>query len=332
MKKIKVAFFDSKEYDKKSFNEYNKSYGYKITYFENKLNEETAILAKGYDAVCVFVHDVIDKKTIKKLEEYGVKVIALRCAGYNNVDMNGVNSIKVVRVPDYSPHGVAEHSVALLLGLNRKIYKAYQRTKKYNFSLDGLLGFDLYGKTVGVLGTGKIGSAFIGIMKGFGCNVLAYDIYQNKELEKSLGFKYVSLEELLKSSKIVSLHCPLTKETEKVINKKTLGLMQNGAYIINTSRGQLIETKDLIAQLETGKIAGLGLDVYEDEAEYFFNDMSNVYKRDKQLSYLLSMPNVLVTSHQGFFTEEALSKIAKDTMGNIKEIMQGKVCINEVKK
>lgn len=332
MKNIKVAFFDAKEYDKKSFNEYNKEYGYKITYFENKLTEETALLAKGYDAVCVFVHDVLDKKTIKKLEDYGVKAIALRCAGYNNVDMSGVVDSRVSRVPEYSPYAVAEHAVALLQGLNRKIYKAYQRTKKYNFSLDGLLGFDLYGKTIGVIGTGKIGKIFIKIMNGFGCNVVAYDIYPNKELEAELGFKYVSLTELFKVSKIISLHCPLTKETDKIINKKALDLMQNGVYIINTSRGQLIDTKALIKELETGKISGLGLDVYEDEAEYFFNDMSNLYKRDKQLSLLLSMPNVLVTSHQGFFTEEALNKIAKDTMQNIKEIMLGKVCINEIEK
>lgn len=332
MKNIKVAFFDAKEYDKKSFNEYNKQYGYKITYFENKLTEETALLAKGFDAVCVFVHDTLDKKTIKKLEDYGVKVIALRCAGYNNVDMSEVVNIRVVRVPDYSPYAVAEHAVALLLGLDRKIYKAYQRTKKYNFSLDGLLGFDLHCKTVGVIGTGKIGSVFINIMNGFGCNVVAYDLYPNKELEKKLGFKYVSLEELFKSSKIISLHCPLTDKTDKIINKKAMELMQSNVYIINTSRGQLIDTKALIKELETGKIAGLGLDVYEDEAEYFFNDMSNVYKRDKQLSFLLSMPNVLVTSHQGFFTEEALTKIAKDTMQNIKDIIQGKDCINEVAK
>lgn len=332
MKNIKVAFFDSKEYDKKSFNEYNKEYGYKITYFENKLTEETTLLAKGYDAVCVFVHDVLDKKAIKKLEEYGVKVIALRSAGYNNVDMSGVNTIKVVRVPDYSPHGVAEHAVALLLGLNRKTYKAYQRTKKYNFSLDGLLGFDLYQKTIGVIGTGKIGAAFIKIMKGFGCNVVAYDLYPNKDLEKELGFKYVTLNELFRTSKIISLHCPLTNKTNKIINEKSMKLMQENVYIINTSRGNLIDTKALVKELETGKIAGLGLDVYEDEAEYFFNDMSNVYKRDKQLSLILSMPNVLVTSHQGFFTEEALNKIAKDTMQNIQDILKGKDCINEIKK
>jgi len=332
MKNVKIAFFAVKEYDKKLFDEYNKEYGYKITYFEVKLTEETAPLAKGFDAVCVFVNDILDKKTIKKLEEYNVKVVALRCAGYNNVDMKSVSKIKVVRVPEYSPHAVAEHAVALLLGLNRKIYKAYQRTRKYNFSLDGLLGFDVYNKTVGVIGTGKIGSVFIKIMKGFGCNVIAYDPYPNKELEKEIGFKYVSLEELFKTSKIISLHCPLTEKTDKIINKKAMELMQNGVYIINTSRGKLIDTKELVKELETGKIAGLGLDVYEDEGEYFSNDMSNSYKRDKQLSLLLSMPNVLISSHQAFFTEEALNKIAKDTLQNVKDILQGKECINEVKK
>lgn len=332
MKSIKIAFFDVKEYDKKLFNEYNKEYGYKITYFESKLNEETALLAKGCDVVCVFVHDVLNKNTIKKLEEYGVKIIALRCAGYNNVNMKSVGNIRVVRVPEYSPHAVAEHAVALLLGLNRKIYKAYQRTRKYNFSLDGLLGFDLYGKTVGIIGTGRIGTAFIKIMNGFGCNVVAYDVYQNKDMEKELGFKYVTLKELFKVSKIISLHCPLTEETDKIINREALDLMQQGVYLINTSRGKLIDTKELVKELGTGKIVGLGLDVYEDEDEYFLNDMSNSYKRDKQLSLLLSMPNVLITSHQGFFTEEALNKIAKDTLQNIKDVLSGGECINEVKK
>ncbi len=332
MKDIKVAFFDTKEYDKKAFDEYNKEYGYQITYFENKLTEETAVLAKDFDAVCVFVHDVVNKKILKKLREYNVKVIALRCAGYNNVDMKNTGDIKVVRVPEYSPHAVAEHAVALLLGLNRKTYKAYQRTKKYNFSLDGLLGFDLYGKTVGVVGTGRIGTAFIRIMNGFGCNVVAYDPYKNTDLEKELGFKYVTLKELFKLSKIISLHCPLTEETNKIINKEAMEAMQNGVYIINTSRGELIDTKELVKELADGEIAGLGLDVYEDEGEYFLNDMSNSYKRDKNLSILLTMPNVLITSHQGFFTEEALDKIAKDTMKNIEDIMQGRKCINEVEK
>jgi D-lactate dehydrogenase len=328
---MKIAFFDTKEYDKLIFDEYNKSYNYEITYFESKLTYETAPLCEGYDTVCIFVHDIIDKKTIKILEKLNVKLIALRCAGYNNVDIENVSNIKVVRVPDYSPYAVAEHTVALLLGINRKIYKAYQRTKKYNFSLDGLLGFDLNVKTVGVIGTGKIGKVFIKIMNGFSCNVIAYDPYENKELEKELNFKYVSKEELFKNSDIISLHCPLTKDTEKIINKETMEMMKNGVYILNTSRGKLIDTDALIKMLETGKISGVGLDVYEDEEEFFLNDMSNSYIRDEDLSVLLSMPNVLITSHQAFFTKEAISKIAKDTFQNISEVFEGKECKNIVK-
>jgi D-lactate dehydrogenase len=330
---MKIAFFDTKEYDQKLFDEYNKNYGYEIKYFESKLNSETAPLAGGYDVVCVFVNDVIDEKTINILYSVGVKLIALRCAGFNNVDMDHmVSNIKVVRVPEYSPYAVAEHAVTLLMDINRKTYKAYQRTKKYNFSLNGLLGFDVNGKTVGVIGTGKIGKVFIKIMKGFGTNVIAYDIYQDKKAEQELGFKYVTLEELYKTSDIISLHCPLTKENIKMINKETMSLMKNDVVIINTSRGKLIDAKDLISMLSTGKIGGVGLDVYEDEEEFFLNDMSNSYIRDEELSTLLTMPNVVITSHQAFFTKEALNKIASDTFLNIKEIFEKGECKNEVKK
>lgn len=330
---IKIAFFDTKEYDKKVFNEYNTKYKYKIKYFESKLNEETAPLAKDFDVVCIFVNDVVNKKTISILKNCGVKIIALRCAGFNNVDMeNMIDDIKVVRVPAYSPHAVAEHTVTLLMDINRKTYKAYQRTKKYNFSLNGLLGFDIFNKTIGVIGTGKIGTVFIKIMKGFGANILAYDMFPDKKLEKELDFKYVSLNELYSNSDIISLHCPLTKETDKIINKESIEKMKNGVIIINTSRGKLIDTKSLIKKLSEGKIGGLGLDVYEDEEEFFLNDMSNSYIRDKQLSILLSMPNVVITSHQAFFTKEALDKIAIDTFSNITDIIKNGNCVNEVKK
>jgi D-lactate dehydrogenase len=330
---IKIVFFDTKEYDKKSFEEFNKNYGYEITYLESKLNSETAPLARGFDVICIFVSDVVDKKTIEILKECGVKLIALRCAGFNNVDMaNMDDSIKVVRVPAYSPYAVAEHAVALLLDLNRKIYKAYQRTKKYNFSLNGLLGFDINGKTVGVVGTGKIGKVFIKIMNGFGAKVLAYDVYQDKIAEKELGFKYVDLDELYSKSDIISFHCPLTEENNKMINYEAIEKMKDGIVIINTSRGKLIDTESLIKRLSEGKIGGVGLDVYEDEEEFFLNDLSNSYLRDKDLSILLSMPNVVITSHQAFFTKEALDKIATDTCKNIQDIFEKGYSENEVKK
>jgi D-lactate dehydrogenase len=330
---IKIAFFDTKEYDRNSFDEYNKNYGYEIKYFKNKLSAETAPLTNGFDIVCIFVNDVVDKEVMSILEQCNVKLIALRCTGFNNIDIDYLSDkIKVVRVPDYSPFAVAEHAVGLLLTLNRKIYKAYQRTRKYNFSLDGLLGFDIHGKTVGVIGTGRIGKVFIKIMNGFGANVIAYDLFPDINGAKELGFSYVSLDELFKSSDIISLHCPLTPETTNVINKESIQKMKDNVYIINTSRGKLINTSDLIEMLELGKISGLGLDVYEDEEKYFLNDMSNSYIRDKDLSILLSMPNVVITAHQAFFTKEALDKIVSTTFSNIKEVLENGSCINEVKK
>lgn len=330
---MKIAFFDTKEYDKESFKEYNKNYNFDITFFKIKLTAETAPLAIDYDVICIFVNDIVDNEVVKILEKGKVKLIALRCAGFNNVDMDNIgDKIKVVRVPDYSPYAVAEHTVGLLLALNRKIYKAYQRTKKYNFSLDGLLGFDINGKTVGVIGTGRIGKVFIKIMNGFGANVIAYDMFKEENLEKKLNFRYVSLDELFNTSDIISLHCPLTDETKHIINKKSMEEMKKGVIILNTSRGKLIKTDDLIKMLEKGNIGGLGLDVYEDEEEYFLNDMSNSYIRDKDLSILLSMPNVVITSHQAFFTKEALNKIVSTTFLNIEEIFEKGCSSNEVKK
>lgn len=328
---IKIAFFDTKDYDINLFDKYNKDFGYEIKYYESRLNSETVKLAKGFDVVCIFVNDKADKLVLDKLNEYGVKLVALRCAGFNNVDLNNLGNLKIVRVPKYSPYAVAEHAAALLLNINRKIYKSYQRVKKYNFSLDGLLGFDLHGKTVGVIGTGKIGKVFIQIMKGFGTNVLAYDVYKDEQASKELGFEYVSLEELCEKSDIISLHCPLTAETEYIINKKTLSLMKENVIIINSSRGKLVCTEDLIEAMSNNKIGGVGLDVYENEEEFFLRDLSGSYKRDKNLSLLISMPNVIITSHQAFFTSEALNKIALDTCQNISDIFSKGECVNEIR-
>ncbi len=328
---IKIAFFDTKEYDRKLFDEYNENYGYEITYLESKLNSETAPLARGFDVVCIFVNDIVDEKTINILKECKVKLIALRCAGFNNVNVKKLgDELIAVRVPAYSPYAVAEHAVALILSIDRKIYKAYQRTKKYNFTLNGLLGFDIHGKTVGVVGAGKIGKAFINIMNGFGTKVLVYDKFQDEKTAKEMNFEYVDLDRLYEESDIISLHCPLTDENYKMINEESLNKMKNGVLIINTSRGKLIDTKSLINKLQEGKIGGLGLDVYEDEEEFFLNDMSNSYIRDEELSILLTMPNVVVTSHQAFFTKEALNKIALDTCENIKEFFETGDCKNKV--
>lgn len=328
---IKIAFFDTKDYDREFFDEYNKKYNYEITYYESKLNSETAQLAQGFDAVCIFVNDTADKETLAKLNEYGVKLIALRCAGFNNVDLENLGDIRVVRVPQYSPYAVAEHATALLLNINRKIYKSYQRVKKYNFSLDGLLGFDLHNKTVGVVGTGRIGKAFIEIMNGFGTKVIAYDLFKDEKAREELGFEYVEFDELCEKSDIISLHCPLTPETENIINKDSLAKMKSNVIIINCSRGNLIHTDDLIDALTEGRIGGVGLDVYENETDFFLKDMSGSYKRDKNLSLLISMPNVIITSHQAFFTSEALNKIASDTCQNISDIFSSGNCANEVK-
>lgn len=330
---LKIAFFDTKEYDRGMFDEYNKKFGYDITYFESRLNAETAPLAKGFDVVCLFVSDTVDKEAIKILEEDGVKLIALRCAGFNNVDLNSLpDDMKVVRVPRYSPYAIAEHATALLLCLDRKLYKSYQRTKKYNFSLNGLLGFDIHGKTVGVIGTGKIGKVFIQIMKGFGANVIAFDIYKDENAAKEIGYEYKDLDYVYENSDIISLHCPATPENIKMINKDTIAKMKDGVIIINTSRGTLIDAKDLIKCLSSGKIGGVGLDVYENEGAFFFNDMSNSYVRDEYLSTLLTMPNVIVTSHQSFFTKEALNNIAEVTFENIKDVFEKGSSVNEVKK
>ncbi len=312
---ITVCFYDAKPYDRDFFDIINEQYGFVINYYETRLNEYTARLAEGADAVCVFVNDDVSRSVIDKLCDFGVRLIAMRCAGYNNVDVVYADGrIPVVRVPAYSPHAVAEHAMALLLTLNRKIHKAFLRTRDFNFSLNGLTGFDLHGKTVGVIGTGKIGSVFIEICKGFGMRVIAYDVAETND-----GVEYVELETLLGLSDVISLHCPLTQATRHIINAKSIEKMKSGAYIINTSRGALIDSEALLYGLLNEKIGGACLDVYEEESELFYEDNSSSIVRDDVLTRLICLPNVIVTSHQGFLTGEALSNISTTTLENISE-------------
>lgn len=323
----KVCFFDTKPYDKIYFDQMKEQYGVEIEYFETKLGPRTAFMAKGYEAVVAFVNDVIDKETIAILYENGVRILAMRSAGYNNIDFKAAfGKIHIVRVPAYSPYAVAEHAIALLLTLNRKIHRAYVRTREFNFSLHGLMGFDLHGKTVGVVGTGKIGRVFMDICKGFGLNILAYDPYPIKDSD----IKYVSFEELCRESDIISLHCPLTKDTFHMINQNSIKQMKKGVYIVNTSRGALINTEDLLNAIIEEQIGGACLDVYEEETELFYEDMSYTIIHDDVLARLISMPNVIVTSHQAFFTKEALHNIAETTLQNLREFFDDKILTNEI--
>jgi D-lactate dehydrogenase len=327
----KIAFFDTKPYDKRSFDEVNEKYGYDIVYYHDKLSKHTADLTKGADSVCIFVNDAIDKEMVGSLLGNNVKLVALRCAGYNNVDLKAVlGKIHVVRVPAYSPNAVAEHTAALLLSLNRKTHKAYNRVREGNFSIDGFLGFDLYGKTAGVIGTGQIGRCFISILKGFGMKVLAYDPVPDEKYAKKENISYVTREEIYKKADVISLHCPLIPKTYHLINDEAIGLMKKGVVMLNTGRGGLIDTKALIAGLKKGIIGAAGLDVYEEESEYFFEDYSSTIIKDDVLARLLTFPNVLVTSHQGFFTKEALHNIASTTLDNVKEFFSGGYLKNEI--
>lgn len=321
---MKLAIFNTKSYDRIYFNRFNTSHTLK--FFEAGLNSESVELAAGYEGVCVFVNDQLDAEVIEQLAAKNVKVIALRCAGFNNVDLKAAQShgIAVVRVPAYSPHAVAEHAVALIMTLNRKTHKAYNRVREGNFSLERLTGFDIFGKTVGVIGTGKIGEAFAKIMKGFGCRVLAYDVQPHPELI-ALGVEFVPLNDLFASSDIVSLHCPLTPQTNRLINADTLQLMKPNAMLINTSRGGLIDTKAVIDSLKSGHLGYLGIDVYEQEADLFFNDFSESIIQDDVLMRLMSFSNVLITAHQGFFTEEALTQIAQTTFQNLTDFETGQL-------
>lgn len=326
-----IAFFDAKSYDRDIFNEVNNDFGFNIKYFKFNITSENAVLAEGADVVCAFVNDIISEDILNKLHECGVRLIALRCAGYNNVDLKAADKkIRVARVPAYSPNAIAEHTVALMLSLNRKIHRAYWRTRDSNFSLVGLMGFDMHGKNAGVIGTGKIGKALIKILLGFGMDVLAYDPYPDKEFARETGCRYVELDELFAGSQVISLNCPLTRETEYMINKNSIDKMKEGVMIINTGRGKLIKTADLIDGLKSGKVGSAGLDVYEEEAEYFFEDLSNRVLTDDILARLLSFNNVIITSHQGFFTREAMHNIAETTMNNIKYFMERKKGFNEI--
>ena len=327
MDKIKIAFFDSKDYDKESFVNSNINDEFEITYLETRLSEDTYKLAEGNDVVCVFVNDDVNSKIIDKLQEMGVKLVALRCAGYNNVDIEyAYEKIHVVRVPAYSPYAVAEHAMALLLTSIRRIHKAYIRTKDFNFSLNGMTGFDLHGKTVGVVGTGKIGRIFIDICRGFGMNVIAYDKFPAKDSD----IEYVSLEELWERSDIISLHCPLTDESLHMINADSMAKMKKGVVIINTSRGALIDSEALVEGIKARHIGAACLDVYEEESNVFFHDYSNHIVNDDTLARLISMPNGIGTSHQAFRTKEALSNIADTTLNNVREFFEKDTCTNEV--
>jgi len=319
--------FSTKPYDRQFFDALNlEANNVSIRYTEARLTPETALLAKDYSAICVFTNDVVDAPVIKQLSEMGVKLIALRCAGFNNVDLQAAETygVTVVRVPAYSPYAVAEHTLALILCLNRHVHKAYNRVRDGNFSLDGLMGFDLHGKTVGVVGTGKIGAITASILKGFGCNLLGVDQYPNKECE-ALGMNYVELDTLLAQSDIISLHCPLTPETFHLINAEAIKKMKRGMMIINTSRGGLIDTVAVTEGLKSGQVGSLGIDVYEEEGDLFFEDLSDQVIQDDVFSRLLTFPNVLITGHQAFFTAEAMTKISEVTTNNIQQFSKGSV-------
>ena len=328
---MKVAFFSTKSYDRQSFNHYLPESPHEFTYLEPKLDKTTVSLAEGFDAICTFVNDHLDLKTLNKLDELGVKNIVLRCAGYNQVDLKKATELgfKICRVPAYSPEAVAEHALALLMTLSRKTHKAYNRVRENNYSIEGLSGFNINGKIAGVIGTGAIGKAFCKIMLGMGCKVLAYDLFENEEL-KALGVNYVPLGSLLAESDIISLHCPLTSDTFHLINQKTIALMKDGVVIINTSRGALIETKAVIGALKSHKVGNLGIDVYEQEEDLFFQNRSEEILLDEEIARLMTFPNVLITGHQAFLTQEALAQIALTTLKNLDQLEAGKELTNEV--
>lgn len=321
----KIALYDAKPYDKLWMD--GSGYGFDIKYFESKLNADTAALARGADGVIAFVNDTIDAPVLDALYEYGITIVALRSAGFNNVDFRAAfGKVHVVRVPAYSPYAVAEHAMALLLALNRKIHRAYNRTRDFNFNISGLTGFDLHGKTIGVIGTGKIGRVFIDICRGFGMKVVAHDPYPAADA----GIEYVPADELFRRADVISLHCPLTQDTHHLLDQKALALTRPGVYIINTSRGALIDSEALLAAIKEGRIGGAGLDVYEEESDIFFEDFSNTIMQDDVLARLVSMPNVLITSHQAFLTSEALENIARTTLTNLKQYFDKGDLPNEI--
>ena len=322
----KIAFFDTKPYDRTYFDKYGKDY--EITYFEEKLNHHTAKITEGFDGVCAFVNSNINKMAIERMHERGVKILAMRCAGFSNVDIAAAaGKLAVVRVPAYSPHAVAEHALALLLALNRRIYRAYIRTRDFNFNINGLTGIELYGKTAGIIGTGKIGRTFIDLCRGLGMKVIAYDPYP----AEGSGIDYVPLDTLFRESDVISLHCPLTESSYHIIDREALDKMKPGAFLLNTSRGALVDSEALLEVLTAGKLRGAALDVYEEEANLFYEDMSDKIIKDDTLALLVSRPNVLITSHQAFLTEEALDNIASVTIQNFDEFFAGKPLTNEIK-
>jgi len=338
-----IAFFDAKPYDQQFFNAAVKAAGggsspgsggspeFEIKYFNTRLNADSVSLAQGFDGVCAFVNDTLSAEVINHLKEMGVEIVALRSAGYNNIDLDAAyGKVHMVRVPAYSPYSVAEHAVAMMLSLNRKTHRAYYRTRDNNFSINGFLGFDMHDKTVGIIGTGRIGLTLVGILRGFGMKVIAYDARPKHGVEEQYGFTYVSLDELYSRSDIISLHCPLTPDTHHIVNAKSIKKMKREAMIINTSRGALVDTGALLDALREQRIGSAGLDVYEEEDDYFFEDLSNETIEDDKLARLLTYPNVLVTSHQAFFTKEALTNIAATTLGNLHSYFKGDALENEV--
>ena len=331
MEKTRIIFFDIKDYDREFFEKYGKNYNYEMSFFKSRLSLENVHLTKGYDVVCAFTNDDIGKETIDAMAENGVRLLAMRCAGFNNVSLKDIhNRFKVVRVPAYSPHAIAEYTVGLILAVNRKINQAYVRTREGNFSINGLMGVDLYGKTAGIIGTGKIGQILIKILKGFDMKVIAYDLFPNQKVAEELGFEYVSLDELYANSDIISLNCPLTKDTQYMINRRSMLKMKDGVILVNTGRGQLIDSADLVEALKDKKVGAVALDVYEEEEDYFFEDKSTQVIEDDILGRLLSFYNVLITSHQAYFTKEAVEAITVTTLNNIKDFIEGKPLVNEV--
>ena len=331
MEKTRIIFFDIKDYDREFFEKYGKNYNYEMSFFKSRLSLENVHLTKGYDVVCAFTNDDIGKETIDAMAENGVRLLAMRCAGFNNVSLKDIhNRFKVVRVPAYSPHAIAEYTVGLILAVNRKINKAYVRTREGNFSINGLMGVDLYGKTAGIIGTGKIGQILIKILKGFDMKVIAYDLFPNQKVAEELGFEYVSLDELYANSDIISLNCPLTKDTQYMINRRSMLKMKDGVILVNTGRGQLIDSADLVEALKDKKVGAVALDVYEEEEDYFFEDKSTQVIEDDILGRLLAFYNVLITSHQAYFTKEAVEAITVTTLNNIKDFVEGKPLVNEV--
>jgi D-lactate dehydrogenase len=333
MEKISIAFFDAKPYDKEIFDKTNEKFGFDIKYYKYHISPEIVSSLKNTDTVCLFVNDRADAEVIVELEKKGIRLIAQRSAGYNNIDLEAAyKRIKIVHVPAYSPQAVAEYCITLMLALNRKVYRAYFRTRDANFSLHGLMGFDMYRKTAGVIGTGKIGKALIDILLGFHMNVMAYDAYPDLEFANEKGFRYVDLDTLLRNCNIISLNCPLNSQTEYIINEESIEKMKDGVMIINTGRGKLIKTTALIEGLKSGKIGAAGLDVYEEESDYFYEDHSDYILKDDNLARLLTFNNVVLTSHQAFFTREALQNIAQTTLQNIFDFFEKNEVKNEVLK